>query len=108
VSLSGSDAKRGLGAKSASGGARFGDAFDLYVHFEHGGDATAALEAWQRRCDDERHKEVARQLPLLRRGRAAHHAALRLLVGPFLKGKTATPNLGALRNSGPRREEAVK
>ncbi|MEX1663534.1 hypothetical protein AB4874_18245 [Thioclava sp. 15-R06ZXC-3] len=108
VSLSGSDAKRGLGAKAASGGARFGDAFDLYAHFEHGGDATAALEAWQTRCDDERHMEVARQLPLLRRGRAVHLATLRLLVGRVVKAKAAAPNLSALRDSSLRQEETDK
>ena len=49
VSLSGSDAAAGLGAASANGH-RFGDAFDLFVHFEHAGDfeprsaLTAGLE----------------------------------------------------------------
>jgi hypothetical protein len=42
VSLSGSDDEAGIGAKGASG-CRFGDAFDLYVHFEHDGDFNAAL-----------------------------------------------------------------
>lgn len=48
VSLSGSDAGAGLGAASKTG-ARFGDAFDLYCHFEHGGgDAgfKAAIKAY--------------------------------------------------------------
>jgi len=62
VSLSGSDAKRGLGAKSANGGTRYGDAFDLYAHFEHGGDSGAALAAWKAQCDEDRHVEVARSL----------------------------------------------
>ncbi len=44
ISLSGSDAEAGLGAPTASGH-RFGDAFDLFVHFEHNGDRTAALVA---------------------------------------------------------------
>lgn len=44
ISLSGSDAEAGLGAPTASGH-RFGDAFDLFVHFEHNGDRTAALAA---------------------------------------------------------------
>jgi hypothetical protein len=64
VSLSGSDAKRGLGAKSANGGARYGDAFDLFAHFEHGGDTGAALEAWKAQCDADQHVEVARSLAL--------------------------------------------
>jgi hypothetical protein len=62
VSLSGSDAKHGLGAKSANGGTRYGDAFDLYAHFEHGGDSGAARETWKAQCDENRHVEVARSL----------------------------------------------
>lgn len=42
-SLSESDAAAGIGAASRSGDTRTGDAFDLYVHFEHKGDTTAAL-----------------------------------------------------------------
>lgn len=41
VSLSGSDAGAGLGAKHAAG--CFGDAYDLFLHFEHGGDHKAAF-----------------------------------------------------------------
>lgn len=44
VSLSASDAAAKLGSESKSG-ARFGDAFDLYVHFDHGGDFVAAVRA---------------------------------------------------------------
>ena len=43
VSLSGSDDEAGVGAKGASG-CRFGDAFDLYVHFVHDGNFNAALK----------------------------------------------------------------
>lgn len=43
VSLSGSDADAEIGAKGDSG-CRFGDAFDLHVHYEHGGDFSAALK----------------------------------------------------------------
>ncbi|OYU75474.1 MAG: hypothetical protein CFE32_14155, partial [Alphaproteobacteria bacterium PA3] len=46
VSQSESDAEAGLGRESANK-ARFGDAFDLYVHYEHNGDRHAALLAWQ-------------------------------------------------------------
>lgn len=45
VSLSGSDADMGLGAASANGN-RYGDAFDLYVHFEHGGAFDKAVRAY--------------------------------------------------------------
>lgn len=43
-SLSGSDAEAGLGAPTGDGD-RFGDAFDLFAHFEHAGDRSAALAA---------------------------------------------------------------
>ncbi|WP_339853309.1 hypothetical protein [Roseovarius nubinhibens] len=72
VSLSGSDAKRELGAKSANGGTRYGDAFDLFTHFEHGGDVDAALEAWKAQCDNKRLVEVRRGLAR-RRGQSARH-----------------------------------
>lgn len=44
VSLSESDKTAGLGIETKSG-ARTGDAFDLYCHYEHGGDFIAALRA---------------------------------------------------------------
>jgi hypothetical protein len=79
VSLSGSDAKRGLGAKSANGGTRYGDAFDLYAHFEHGGDSGAAREAWKAQCDEDRHVEVARSLAHRDAETSALHNRLRAL-----------------------------
>ncbi|MEL6388493.1 MAG: virulence-associated E family protein, partial [Pseudomonadota bacterium] len=45
VSLSGSDAAAGIG-KETPNGYRQGDAFDLFVHFEHNGDFKAAVRAW--------------------------------------------------------------
>jgi hypothetical protein len=45
VSLSGSDAAAGIGNVSRSG-FRYGDAFDLFVFYEHGGDFTAAVRAY--------------------------------------------------------------
>ena len=45
VSLSGSDADMEIGAASSNGN-RFGDAFDLYCHFEHGGDFRKAVRAY--------------------------------------------------------------
>ncbi|MBL9050151.1 MAG: hypothetical protein JNK19_08580 [Tabrizicola sp.] len=45
VSLSGSDASAGLGNETRSG-ARHGDAFDLYCHFEHGGNFTKAAREY--------------------------------------------------------------
>lgn len=45
ISLSGTDGAAGLGAPS-KGGARFGDAFDLFCHFDHGGNVAAAVAAY--------------------------------------------------------------
>jgi putative DNA primase/helicase len=45
VSLSDSDDAQDIGAKTANGH-RHGDAFDLFVHFEHGGDFTKAVAAY--------------------------------------------------------------
>lgn len=42
VSLSESDVSAGLGRACTSG--RFGDAFDIYCHFEHGGDVSKAVK----------------------------------------------------------------
>lgn len=44
-SLSGSDAALGLGVET-KGGIRGGDAFDLYVFYEHGGDFSRALRSY--------------------------------------------------------------
>jgi hypothetical protein len=48
VSLSGSDAAASIGRnKNISGNAYcWGDAFDLFVHYEHGGDFTASVRAY--------------------------------------------------------------
>ena len=45
ISLSASDAEQGLGRETESG-VRSGSAFDLYVHFEHGGDFRTALSTY--------------------------------------------------------------
>lgn len=45
VSLSASDDAAGIGV-STTNGARFGDAFDLYCHFEHGGNFREAVKAY--------------------------------------------------------------
>lgn len=48
VSLSGSDAAAGIGRSKAMGEMSycFGDAFDLFAHYEHNGDFTAAVRAY--------------------------------------------------------------
>jgi len=43
ISVHASDAAAGLGMECTNG--RMGDVFDLFTHFEHGGDRTAALKA---------------------------------------------------------------
>jgi hypothetical protein len=49
VSLSESDVNAGIGAQKKSH--CWGDAFDLFVHYEHGGDYTAAVRAYGREID---------------------------------------------------------
>jgi len=44
ISLSHNDAAQKLGKETANG-SRYGDAFDLYVHFEHGGNLDKAVQA---------------------------------------------------------------
>ena len=44
ISLSHNDAANNLG-KPTTNGSRYGDAFDLYAHFEHNGDVTKAVAA---------------------------------------------------------------
>ena len=110
VSLSGSDAKRGLGAKSANGGARYGDAFDLFVHFEHGGDSGAALEAWKAHCDADRHLKVKEGLAQRREATAANHDQLRALGRAHIRvsGKDTDNILTALRRLGQRKDKEAK
>lgn len=45
VSLSGADANAGLGVATKNGG-RWGDAFSLFAHFEHGGDMLKAVASY--------------------------------------------------------------
>lgn len=54
-SLSGSDARAKIGAESASGDTRTGDAFDLYAHYEHGGKYTEAVKAYAQKAGLSRH-----------------------------------------------------
>ncbi len=110
ISLSGSDAKRGLGAKSATGGARYGDAFDLFVHFEHGGDTGAALEAWKAQCDDDRHLRVEKGLARRREATAERHDQLRALGRAHIRvsGKDTDDIRTPLRELGRRRIGGTK
>jgi hypothetical protein len=53
VSLSGSDAAAGLGSSKSIGDKAYawGDAFDLFVHYDHKGDFTAAVRAYGEEID---------------------------------------------------------
>lgn len=53
VSLSGSDAAAGLGSAKSIGDKAYawGDAFDLFVHYDHKGDFTAAVRAYGEEID---------------------------------------------------------
>lgn len=63
VSLSGSDAASGLGSQCASG--CFDDNFDLFVHYEHGGDRKAAWADLCRQQDQNRpgKRSLSREQP---------------------------------------------
>ncbi|MBA4501842.1 hypothetical protein [Marinobacterium marinum] len=65
VSHHGSDQAAGIGAPFPGGSGQWGDSFDLYCHFEHGGDEAAAVEAVAVMLDkdgnQERRKEWAIQ-----------------------------------------------
>ena len=54
VTLSGADAAAGLGTPIKSGSGRWGDAFTLFAHFEHGGDVTRAVAAYAEELRAER------------------------------------------------------
>ena len=61
VTLSGSDADAEIGAPT-KGGHRWGDAFDLYRHFEHQGDWTAAVKAYAQEVGLNRQSEGGQHL----------------------------------------------
>ncbi len=58
VSLSNSDAAAGLGVETKAG-ARFGDAFDLFVHYEHDGNVQAAVATYGQTLRHESHRNAA-------------------------------------------------
>ena len=63
ISHHGSDQAHGVGRTSADGHTQFGDSFDLYCHFEHGGNEVAAVKAVAEMLDkdanDQRQQEFA-------------------------------------------------
>lgn len=54
VTLSRADADAGLGTPTKSGSGRWGDAFTLFAHFEHGGDVARAVAAYAEELRAER------------------------------------------------------
>lgn len=72
ITLSASDAAADIGRDTKTG-QRFGDAFDLFVHFEHGGDFKAAIKVYaedtgqdyksKRQKDREARRETYKETP---------------------------------------------
>lgn len=63
VSLSGSDAAAGLGKPSQDGRCVSGDAFDLFVHFGHGGNRDAAMKELAQKYGKPQRKGGKKQPP---------------------------------------------
>lgn len=63
VSLSGSDAAAGLGKPSQDGRCVSGDAFDLHVHFGHGGNRDAAMKDLAKKYGKPQRKGGKKQPP---------------------------------------------
>lgn len=75
VSQSASDAASGLGATAASGGC-YGDAFDLFAHYEHAGDRSKAIRAAADRLGIKPPPSMAKMLEdMVRNAQAAALAA---------------------------------
>lgn len=98
ISLSASDAAEGIGRDSKTG-QRFGDAFDLFVHFEHGGDFKEAVKAYAREIGQDyktkakvERKEAIRQAEA--QGEAQISPAALMLARRIAKAiKAALPDL---------------
>ena len=69
ISYSGSDAEAGIGNKTSKG-ACIGDAFDLYVHYDHGGDRKAAIRTYAKEIgmdhETRRAQELAKSLSVIK------------------------------------------
>ncbi len=62
ISLSASDAAAGIG-NTAPSGARIGDAFDLFVHFDHGGDFKAAVRDYAKEIGEDHRSKAEKAEP---------------------------------------------
>ena len=96
VSLSASDAAAGLGQDSKAG-QRFGDAFDLFAHFEHGGNFGAAVKAYAKEIgQDYRTKAKAERKAIAKLASPEINPAAVNLAGRIAKGiRKALPELTA-------------
>ena len=101
ISLSNSDANAGIGAGTV-GGHRHGDAFDLFCHFEHGGDFSAAVKAYADEAGMNRQSEAmpkANHLsdfkiePPLSTQKAQVEAKRKAKINRFLEGVFAASDL---------------
>ena len=80
VAVSSSYAKEGLGAAKRNGAAQFGDAFDLYAHFEHGGDKRAAVRSYSAEVNPKPTGNPKREIIALPPVMDAYRARARLQV----------------------------
>ena len=101
ISYSGSDAEAGIGNKTSKG-ACIGDAFDLYVHYDHGGDRKAAIRTYAKEIgmdhETRRAQELAKGLSVIKTKAGqtdVNPAALRLAENITRKIRTALPDLKA-------------
>lgn len=97
ISLSGSDSMLEIG-NAAPSGARIGDAFDLFVHYEHGGDFKAAIKAYAKEIGEDhasrQGQDVATALSGIGQGQEAPsgEAETGIRPTPFkLRDSTAIP-----------------
>lgn len=95
VSLHASDRAAGVGRVAMDGGSVFGDAFDLYIHFEHGNDEASAIATAHKLRDasDARVQELLPAAPpsadVIAARSAADKAAQALLDGIRAERRTA-------------------
>ena len=86
VSQSASDAASGLGATAASGGC-YGDAFDLFAHYEHAGDRSKAIRAAADRLGIKPPPSMAKMLEdMVRNAQAAAALAAKPATFPATDG----------------------
>ncbi len=98
-SLSGSDAAAGIGAET-KGGIRSGDAFDLFVAFEHGGNFSAAVRSYAQTL----RMQIKPEQPSLRSYEELLEAAKALMPGQIEDMEAIVSSSAALK---PMRRDAI-